>query len=153
MPATVTLATTTLTYGIDAWANQLTLASGSGVYPGYRLWIDRELIEVQTLPDSNNVVNVIRGKDGTAGAPHSSSALVTIGTPDQFYTHDPLGAPPTSIRVSPYINALNGKVWLAQGDPLPEGGTLRWWQEVTYTYPLASLGVTQAPLASPTSST
>lgn len=89
---------------------------------------------------------------GTAPSEHSSTALVTIGRPDQFYSVDPFGSPGSVIAVSPYINTLNGKVWYAQGDALPLNSTVRYWQEVTGTYGTASLGIlTQT--TSPTSST
>lgn len=153
MPATVTLRTTTLTYQIDPFDHELRLASGTGVYSGYRLWIDRELMDVMSNPDANNIVRVKRGVDGTASARHSSLSTVTIGQADQFYSLDPVGAPPSSINVSPWINVLNGKVWLSQGDPSPDGQTVRWWQEVTNTYPTASLGIIQAPVTAPTVST
>lgn len=153
MPAATTLATTSLTLWIDALAHEVQLASGSGIVPGLRLWVDRELMEVKSLPDSLNIVRVKRGVDGTAPSRHSSTATVTIGRADQFYAHDPYGAPPSVILVSPFINVLNGKVWLAQGDALPDNATVRWWQEVTNSYPSASLGITQNPSPSPTAST
>ena len=152
MPASVTLPTTTLTLWIGPQNHTLKLASGSGVTPGLCLWIDRELMSVTSLPDSNGNVRVRRGVGGTAPSEHSSTALVTIGRPDQFYTVDPFGSPGSVIAVSPYINTLNGKVWYAQGDALPLNSTVRYWQEVTGTYGTASLGIlTQT--TSPTSST
>jgi len=153
MPASATLATTTLTYQIDPADHELIVASGSGIYPGYRLWIDRELITVKSLPDSLNTVKVIRGVDGTAPSRHSSSSTVTIGRADQFFATDPYGAPGSVVAVSPYINVLNGKIWYAQGDALPDGLTRRWWQEVTYTYPGVPLGITQPPSPTPIAST
>lgn len=152
MPASVTLPTTTLTFWIGPQDLSLKLASGSGVRPGLCLWIDRELMTVVALPDANNIVKIKRGQGGTAPSEHSSTALVTIGRPDQFYTTDPVGAPGTVIAVSPYINTFNGKVWYAQGDALPNNQTVRWWQEVTGSYGTSSLGIlTQT--SSPTSST
>lgn len=153
MPAATTLSTTTLVYYIDSNAHEVKLTSGTGITPGLYLWIDRELLKVMSLPDSNNIVSVKRGIEGTAPSRHMSSALVTIGRPDQFYSHDPYGSPPPVVLVSPYINILNGKVWLAQGDPNPDFATARWWQEVTNTYPFGSLGINQNPSPTPTVST
>lgn len=152
MPATVTLSTTTLTYGIDPGAGEIQLDSVSGILPGYRLWIDRELMSVLRLIPGSERLQVQRGVDGTAAAEHSSSATVTIGTPDQFYSRDPVGAPSSAIPVSPWINVLNGKVWYAQGDSVPDGQTYRWWQEVSQTYGIGALGV-RTQTSAPTSST
>ena len=151
MPASVTLATATLTYGVDPGAGEIVLSSVSGVVVGYRLWIDRELMKVKSLPGGTRV-KVFRGVDGTAAAPHSSSATVTIGRSDQFYSTDPLGAPAEVVEVSPYINVINGKVWFAQGDALPSGLANRWWQEVTTEYGVGALGV-RTQESTPTSST
>lgn len=139
MPATVTLSTTTLTYGVDPVASKVTLGSVTGVKPGVCLWIDRELMQVRSV--SGLVAEVLRGRAGTAASRHSSSALVTIGNADQFYATDPMGSPASAVLVSPYINTFSGKVFLAQGDSLPEGQTYRWWQEVTTTYGYGPLGV------------
>lgn len=155
MPATVTLATATLTYSIDSAADEVTLSSAAGILAGTRLWISSggrgELMRAISANTTTNKVKVIRGVDGTASSPHTSSDVVTIGRADQFYGIDPMGDPPASIPVSPYINVIRGKVWLAQGDPLPDGSTARWWQEVTSTYSTGSLGIltsTSFPTAS-----
>lgn len=143
MPATVTLSTTTLIEGVSATPRTIKVASASGVVIGRRLYIDKELMAVTALVVSTTaytLVQVTRGVDGTSSAPHSSSSVVTIGQPDQFYHVDPLGAPPNAIPVSPYINVRNGKVWFAQGDTQPDGQTVRWWQEVTTTYGFGALG-------------
>lgn len=152
MPATVTLATATLTYGVGPDAGEVELSSVSGIDVGYRLWIDRELMKVKSIVTGTTRVKVIRGVDGTAATIHSSSSVVTIGRADQFYTSDPVGAPASVIAVSPYINALNGRIWYAQGDSLPDGLTYRWWQEVTQTYGIGPLGV-RTQVASLSSST
>lgn len=140
MPATVTLATATLTYGIGSGDGEITLSSVAGINPGYRLWIDRELLKVNSVVTGTSRVKVSRGVDGTAASPHSSQAQVTIGRADQFYTVDPVGRPDQAIPVSPYINALNGRVWVAQGDSQPDG-SIRWWEEVTQTYGIGALGI------------
>ena len=141
MPATVTLATATLTYTVYPDTVEIQLSSVSGVDVGDRLWIDRELMKVNSVVTGTTRVKVNRGVDGTAATRHASSAVVTIGRPDQFYTTDPVGSPAMVIPVSPYINALNGKVWMSQGDALPDGNAYRWWQEVTQTYGVGPLGV------------
>lgn len=152
MPATVTLATATLTYSVSPDAVEVQLSSVSGVDVGDRLWIDRELMKVNSVVTGTTRVKVNRGVDGTAASNHWSRATVTIGRPDQFYTTDPVGSPSTVIPVSPYINVLNGRVWYAQGDSLPDGATYRWWEEVTQTYGIGPLGV-RTQVASLSSST
>lgn len=154
MPATVTLATTTLQEGVSASARQIKVASSSGITAGIRLYIDRELLSAVSLGVATanyTQVNVRRGVDGTTATPHSSTAVITIGRGDQFYDSDPVGAPPSEIPVSPYINVLNGKVWYARGDTGP-GQTVRWWQERTTTYDVGPLGV-NVTSSSPTTST
>lgn len=148
MPATVTLATTTLTDAIGVLARQVRLSSTAGIIPDLRLWIDRELMRVVSL-GIDPWVHVIRGVDGTATAAHSSSSPVTIGRADQFYQQDPVGMPPAAIAVSPWINTQNGNVWFAQGDAQ---GSSRWWQLQTTSYDVGAFGVRTAVL-NPTSST
>jgi len=145
MPATVALATTTLTEAVDASAGSIKVASTSGLTAGIRLFVDRELMSVVSLGLALRV-NVLRGVDGTAASSHSSSSAITIGRGDQFYASDPVGAPPAAIEVSPWINVINGSVWYAQGDAL--GSSSRWWQNVTTTYGQGALGIrttTSAP--------
>lgn len=151
MPATVTLSTTTLTEAISATQRQIKLASTSGVLPGLRLYLEGELMAVDSLGPSSAYVNVRRGQDGTAGAVHSSSATVYIGRADQYYFTDPKGSPPDVIPVSPYINAKTGQIWYAQGDALPGGATYRWWQREATTYGIGALGERERTL-DPTSS-
>ena len=140
MAATVTLGTTILQNNLGATDAQVKVASTSGLNPGTRLWVDRELMSVVSL-SVDPWVNVLRGMDGTAAQPHNSSSLVTIGRADQFYSSDPVGRPPDVIPVSPYINILDGSVWYAQGDNLPPGQGERWWQRQTTTYGTTSMGV------------
>lgn len=150
MGATVTLSTTTLTNGINPGDDSLVLGSVTGIIRGYRLWIDKELLAVLSVDSASNRVTAKRGSDGTNAARHSSSSLVTIGSPQHFYSSDPLGAPAPVIPVSPYINVLNGKVWLAQGDATDL--SYRWWQEVTSSYGIGPLGI-RTSSSDPTSST
>ncbi len=138
MPATVTLATATLTVSVGPSTDTINLSSTEGVLPGVRLYIDGELM----LVNRNDVdgTKVRRGVDGTSGQPHASGGTVYIGRADQFYSQDPIGRPDNAIPVSPYINVVNGSMWFAQGDALPSGGN-RWWQRVTTTYGTGPLGV------------
>ena len=150
MPALVTLSTTTITEGVSASDQRISVGSTSGLYTGTRLWIERELLTVVSL-GVNTIVNVIRGVDGTASAAHPSGSVVTIGRADQFYSTDPLGRPNDTILVSPWINIITGDTWYAQGDTLPNGAN-RWWQKMTTTYASSPLGI-QTTTQDPTSST
>ena len=149
MPSTVTLATATLTFGVGSGDNEFTLSSTSGIVPGYCLWVDKELAQVKEVKSSTKV-RVNRGIGGSCACPHSSSATVTIGRPDQFYKVDPSGRPGETFPVSPYINSVSGRVWLAQGDAIANSN--RWWQEVTNTYGIGPLGIRYQE-SSPASST
>lgn len=153
MPATVTLSTVTLTYGVSATDRFISVSSTSGLTPGKRLFVDKELMAVISAP-SSIVAEVRRGVDGTAAGAHSSSATLTIGDADQFFAHDPFNVPMSAIRVSPYINALNGKVFYAQGDveQFPGQPVARWWQEVTNVYGQGALGI-RTQTSDPTAST
>lgn len=151
MPATVTLSTTTLSEAVTSSAGRIKVASTSGLLTGTRLFVNGELMAVIRL-DVDPWVNVARGVDGTASAPHASSATAYIGRADQFYTSDPVGIPAAAIPVSPHINAQNGKVWWAQGDTLPEGNANRWWQLQSETHGTGALGIRTTTLE-PESST
>jgi hypothetical protein len=151
MPATVTLSTTTLLEGVGAGDRQVRVASTSGLTPGKRLFFSSELATVVSL-GVGTWVNVLRGVDGTAAQPHDAGETIIIGRADQFYGSDPVGAPPEAIPVSPYVNVINGSVWFAQGDTLPTGQALRWWQKQSATYGVGALGVRTVTL-DPTSST
>lgn len=144
MSSTVTLATTTLTYGIGSGDGELTLASVTGIVPSSQLFIDKELFDVLNVVDGTTRVKVKRGFDGSAAGPHSSGAVVWIGMPHQFYSTDPAGVPPAITPVAPYINVINGNIWYSQGDAMPDGAVNRWWQLATPSYGYGSLGVRTA---------
>ena len=151
MPATVTLSTTTLTKSVGASVQQIKVASTSGLTPGLRLFVGGELMEVVSL-GIDPWVNVLRGRDGTAGLAHDSGLTIYVGRADQFYSSDPVGSPPNSIHVSPYINVTAGSIWFAMGDTLPGEHAKRWWQKQTTSYSTGALGVRVETL-DPTAST
>lgn len=150
MPATVTLATTTLEAPLDAQSSRVKLTSTSGVGPGLRLYVDGELLTVVRV-DVDPWVVVLRGQEGSKQTSHPSGFTVYIGRGEQFYQYDPVGRPPDAVPVSPWINVQNGSVWFAQGDTQPDGISDRWWQIQRTTYDQGPLGVrvkTQDPTAS-----
>lgn len=149
MPATVTLSSTTLAVEAQASDSSIKVDSTSGLTPGIRLFCEGELMTVVSL-GIDPWVNVRRGVDGTSALYHEPTATIYIGRADQFYAADPVGSPKEVFAVSPYINAVNGAIWFAQGDPVQ--GAYRWWQKQSTTYDFGPLGIrTQTP--SPTSST
>jgi hypothetical protein len=150
MPASVTLSTTTLVNSVGPSADTLVLASTAGVGAGTRLFIDGELLKVNSVAVEG--VKVRRGDSGTAASSHVSGSTVYIGRADQFYSQDPVGTPLSVIPVSPYINVINGSTWFAMGDTVPDGNSARWWQRGTPTYAVGSLGI-RTTTTDPTAST
>lgn len=141
MPATYTLSTTSFLIPVSQGATQVKVASTSGLTPGVRLFADKEMMQVVSLGVST-LVNVKRGVDGTAAAPHGSDVTVYIGTGDQFFAYDPVGQPPPIVLVSPHINVRTGDVWFAQGDDLTSGQ--RYWQKQSVARAVGPLGVLTA---------
>lgn len=151
MPATVTLSSTTIAASVGASDLLVKVASTSGLSVGTRLFCEGELMAVESL-EVDPWVKVRRGVDGTAASHHDSTAPVWIGRADQFYSQDPVGAPPEAVLVSPWINVINGTVWFAGGDAHPEGLPYRWWSKQQAAYGQGALGVQTRDL-SPTAST
>lgn len=151
MPARVTLATTTLEQTLDAKSSLVKLTSASGVRVGLCLFLDGELTKVIAL-DVSPWVRVLRGQDGSKAIPHSSGVAVYIGEGSQFYQYDPVGRPPETFEISPWINVQNGNVWFAQGDNDPVGLADRWWQLQTTAYDQGPLGI-RVKTFNPTAST
>lgn len=139
MPALATLTTTTLVTPVSSSDTSIQLTSTSGIIPGLFLYCDMELMRVTGL-GLGTWVNVRRGMDGTAGSAHASLQPVTIGRGDQFYRSNPVGAPPPSVLVSPWINVLTGEQWTPQGDETGPNAA-RWWARTEYTHGIGALGV------------
>ena len=140
MAALATLTTTTLSTDVEPNDSSVQLASTSGVLPGMRLYIDQELMGVQSLGLGTSV-NVLRGVDGTATTRHASSRAVVIGQASQFYDYDPIGPPPPQVLVTPWINVRTGAQWTAQGDETGASGADRWWAKTEHTHGVGALGV------------
>ena len=69
----------TLSAGIDAVVNTISLASASGFPASGRIKIDNEII-TYALVSGNNLTGCVRGVDNTVAASHASSAAVTCAT-------------------------------------------------------------------------
>jgi hypothetical protein len=137
MAALATLAVTALDKECQSDSPDVLLASTSGLVPGTRLYVDRELMAVVAIGIGKNV-KVTRGVDGTSTARHSGGTMVVVGRGDQFYTTDPPPASAYQPAVNPWINILTGKVWVLQGEE--EGIDRQWWQEVTVSHERGVLG-------------
>lgn len=150
MPARVNLATTVLARTLDAGSSLVQLASTAGVSAGKCLYFDGELTFVLGVEAGG--VRVQRGVEGSRAIAHASGVPVFIGDGNQFYASNPVGRPPETFEVSPWINVRNGTIWYAQGDNDPVGLADRWWQQQAISYDQGPLGIRVKTL-SPTSST
>lgn len=165
MSATTVLPVTSLVYSVSVTDSFVVLSSSASttdavgtatssntadqIRIGDGLWVDQELMKVlETFSDPAGVkYRVMRGLGGSAVQAHSSASQVTIGSLDKFYSSDPKGRPADVVLVSPWINTSNGNVWMPQGDSYPGNASFRWWQNVTSTYGMGSLGVRTLTLA------
>lgn len=135
-----TLGQTTLSSKAGAGDTQLQLTSVTGVYgyaanlqpiisspsnPQSNCYIDREEVEVRTVPSTGTVIQVRRGVNGTTGAAHASGAMVLCGPALVFYTYDPGGTPASvggsvgggscttaNTLVTPWLDVRTGAQWL-----------------------------------------
>jgi hypothetical protein len=149
MAATVTLTTTTLSTQVGASDASVFVASTSGMTPGVRLFVDGELLSMLRFGVGTREVVVLRGVDGTSTQAHAPGSEVTIGRGDQFYMADPVGRPPNPVDIAPWINLVNGRRWVAQGDEAGPGAQLRSWALETDAAAIGSLGIRGAIVTTP----
>jgi hypothetical protein len=169
MPATTVLPLTSLLYAISPNMDSVVLSTtasttsdagvvtsvvtASNITVGTGLFVEQELMKViEILSDQIGVkYRVKRGQGGSQAQIHNSMSPVTIGRMSDFYSYDPKGRPRDAVLVSPWINTVNGRIWLPQGDSSPAApiATIRWWQDVTNTYGYGPLGV-RTVVSSPT---
>jgi hypothetical protein len=118
--AQTALSQTTFAAAVTASAQQVRVASATGIVAGNLLFIEdgtgaglgsSESMFVESV--SGTVLTVVRGYYGSIANPHISGALVIFGQPNQFYSVDPSGACTASAQpVTPYINVKTGNQWL-----------------------------------------
>lgn len=147
--ATTSLGTTTFATTVEPSDTLVNLASVSGVSVGTRLYCDREMMAVSGLTGIGTQVLVRRGGGGTASARHATNAPVWIGLGHQFYDNDPVGLPPVTMLVYPYINVLTGQAWVAVGDEVGPGNAGRIWQPVSTAVVAGALGNSQVVVTTP----
>ena len=150
MAATTTLSSTTLMAPAEVGDTAVCVASTTGITPGLQLFVDQELMSVVSVGLASlggTLVNVLRGRGATGTQRHSNGATVWLAQGYQTYSQDPIGAPGEIVEVTPYINTQNGTMWIPQGDDAPSlsgnntSPSVRWWQQVTPTHGITSLGV------------
>ena len=144
MAALATLSATILARECGVNDPAVLLASTTGIVPGTRLYVDKELMAVISLGLGTSV-NVRRGDGGTATARHAPEALCVMGRADQFYEFDPPLSTANEPLVNPWINVVSGRVWLQQGEEL--GNNRQYWQEVTMAHRTGALGLPSVVLS------
>lgn len=116
--AQTTVPTTTTSAAVTATVRTVILTSVTGVTVGGGVYVDNELMLVNTVNTTTRQVGVTRGYSGSGAAPHISGQTVYIGpvagvTGSPFVQSDPpIGSCNLSAEVySLRINTLNGRIW------------------------------------------
>src|SRR5579872_2986599 len=106
-----TLISTTTAQAVSASAQGIPVASASGITAGMDIYIDRELMAVNSV--SGKTLIVTRGVQGAAEA-HMSGVSVLAGQPQWFYNVDASGSC-SSTAATPYVNVSDGLQFTCQG--------------------------------------
>jgi len=125
------LTSTTLSLACTSTDTLLTVGSTVGVVRGALLGIESEILTVAGLTGVGTQVRVLRGVNGTSGAPHAAAVTVSVGTPQDFATAS------QNIVIAP-----SGSVLMGQGPGAPPaystvGGTL----SLTYLTVSGNVGI------------
>lgn len=113
-----TTATTTLSAAVTQSAQQVTVASATGISATGNplnstntiLYVDKEAMRVLTV--NGTVIGVQRGSDGTAQTAHASGSLVWVGPPSYYSNGDPSGACTATQQLNlPRVAEMTGKIW------------------------------------------
>lgn len=109
--AQTTLTQTTLSAAVTSVTqNRIQVASATGISVGTRLYVDRELMTVQSISGTNVVV-----ARGTGGSPtnHASGAAVLAGPSSYFYQSAPTAGPCTATAetATPRIVVPTGDIY------------------------------------------
>ncbi len=122
-----TLRTTTLAAAVTSLnAQKFQLVSVTGITAntiadGLACFVDKEYCPITAV--NGLYITVDRGQGGSAASTHQSAVTVYIGSPDQFYSYNPTGVPPTPPLVTPWINTITGEIWTASANSWVLGGT------------------------------
>lgn len=110
------LSQTTAAAAIGATDQFLSVTSATGMVApslqsgvvGTQLWIEGEVMRVRGI--SGNIVSVTR--TDTVKVAHSAGAVIWFGSPQYFYSSDPVGACALSnVYAHPWINTVTRRIW------------------------------------------
>lgn len=150
--ATVSLNTTSFAVTVEPSDQIITFADTTNLSSTNAtqlcVYVDNELIRL-VRPTTGSQWAVRRGIGGTAASRHATNVVVWIGRADQFYDTDPIGLPLNEIAVYPYINVLNGSIWVPEGDETASGLQARIWSKVTRSIDPGALGINQLVVNTP----
>ena len=106
--------TATQNFVVLTSATVLTVSTGGSIVAGNWLYVDREAMRVVSI--SGTRVTVARGVGGTFAAAHATSAVIFTGPANYYQSADPglLACTVATMQFRPWINVLNGNVWLCK---------------------------------------
>lgn len=108
--AQATINSTTTAAAVTATAQTIRLASTSTIVAGQLLYVDREMMSVQSV--SSPTVMVTRGVNGTRAYAHASGAVVWTGPANYFSQAEPAGPCVAVNEVAlPRIVAITGEIY------------------------------------------
>jgi len=117
------LTTTTLSANVAATDNVISVTSSTGMVVGQLIWVDWEVLRIQSLngvAGTSTLINVQRGVDGTGARAHDNAEriLVSINNTDFHNTDPDFGADCArgvgQAAVLPWINTRTGTIFSCQ---------------------------------------
>ena len=109
------ITTTTLSAAVTGDETRVvTPASMTGIVLGDWLFIGQEVMQVQVV--GTTTVDVQRGVGGTRASDHAAGDRIFHGPPGQFEARDPRDVDADAQVDTPWINVLNGTIWIVGGD-------------------------------------
>ena len=119
------------------------------------LYIDHELIYVQSVNSTSKQVCGLRGMNGTLASAHANGTMVLAGPPGGFYDFDPAGyclasTPPTIMsppQYTPWVNTRTGNQWICSSGT---GGSNVWVPGFGNTMASPAVSATVASVAGTT---
>lgn len=136
------LTTTTLNANVAAADNTITVTSTTGFTVGQLIFVDWELMRIQSMngvAGTATIVTVTRGVDGTARRAHDNAERILVSVINtDFHNTDPdFGADCTrgsgQAAISPWVNTTTGNIFMCGAS----GGSGTAWT-VTNVIPLTN---------------
>ncbi len=118
--AQTALTSTTLSVAVtQPLGNAVTVTANTGITAGVRLYVDKELMFVNSINTTTNIAQVRRGlgEGGTSGVTHAAGATVYIipvgsAVGQAYRVNDPSGTcTATNEAYLPVINTKTGAIW------------------------------------------